>query len=204
MPGLLVTVAAAVLLACGPKGTPRPAGPAAAGQPATLTLEIRAFSASDDVTPHTRLTVHRAGERSEAISHTRSGDGRVTLQVPAGIYDVQAIHERDGRVVDIRWANRLVVMPYPDEGGHHLEVINFKNGFGALQIRGAAGASFETSLFLAGKRDKPAATAFAGAGYQLYVVPAGLYDMQTRARGKTNWLTNLEVPLDRTRLTIVE
>ena len=204
MPGLLVMTAAAVLLASAPQGTTRPPDPAAAGQPATLTLEIRAFNASEDVTPHTRLTVHRAGERSEAIPHARSGDGRVTLQVPAGIYDVQAIHEREGRVVNIRWANRLVVMPYPDEGGHHLEVINFKNGYGALQMRGSAGASFETSLFHVGKRDKPAATPLVSTGYQLYVVPAGLYDVQTRAHGKTAWLTNLEVPLDRTRLTIVE
>jgi hypothetical protein len=204
MPGLLVIAAAAVLLASGPQGTPQPSEPAAAGQPAMLTLEIRAFNAGEDVTSQTRLTVHRAGERSEAIPHARSGDGRVTLQVPAGIYDVQAIHERDGRVVNIRWANRLVVMPYPDEGGHHLEVINFKNGFGALQVRGTTGSSFETSLFSAGKRDKPAAPPIVSAGYHLYVVPAGLYDMQTRAHGKTNWLTNLEVPLDRTRLTVVE
>ena len=204
MPGLLVTAAAAVLLAFGPRGTSRPPEPAAAGQPTTLTLEIRAFNASEDVTPQTRLTVHRAGDRSEAMPHVRSGDGRVTLQVPAGIYDVQAIHERDGRVVNIRWANRLVVMPYPDEGGHHLEVINFKNGFGALQVRTTPGATFETALFHAGKRDKSAASPVMSGGYHLYVVPAGLYDIQTRAHGKTHWLTNLEVPLDRTRLTVIE
>jgi hypothetical protein len=203
MPGLLVIAAAAVLLASGPQGTPRPSEPAA-GQPVTLTLEIRAFNGSEDVTSQTRLTVHRAGERGEAIPDARSGDGRVTLQVPAGIYDVQAIHERDGRVVNIRWANRLVVMPYPDEGGRHLEVINFKNGFGALQVRGTAGSTFETSLFPAGQRDKPAATPMIFAGYHLYVVPAGVYDVQTRAHGKTTWLTNLEVPLDRTRLTVIE
>jgi len=204
MPGLLVIAVAAVLIAPGAQGTSLPAGTRAAGQAAPLTLEIRAFNAAEDVTSHTRLTVHRAGERAEAIPHARSGDGRVTLQVPAGIYDVQAILERDGRVVNIRWANRLVVMPYPDEGGHHLEVINFRNGFGALQVRGTAGGPFDASLYHVGKHDKPAAAPIITTAYALFVVPAGSYDLQVRARGKTTWHTNLEVPLDRTRLSVIE
>jgi len=203
MPGLL-EIAVAALIASGAQGTSPPAGARATGQPAALTLEIRAFNAAEDVTSHTRLTVHRAGERAEAIPHARSGDGRVTLQVPAGIYDVQAILERDGRVVNIRWANRLVVMPYPDEGGHHLEVINFRNGFGALQVRSATGTTLETTLFHVGRHDKPAAAPTISGGSHLFIVPAGLYDLQIREHGKTSWLTNLEVPLDRTRLTIVE
>ncbi len=113
----------------------------AAQEPAggPLTLEIRVFNGAEEVTPLTRVTVHRAGERGDPLAQTLSADGRVALLVPAGIYDVQAIHERDGRVKNIRWANRLVVMPYPDEQGHHLEVINFKNGFGALQVAAAKG-----------------------------------------------------------------
>jgi hypothetical protein len=127
----------------------------------------------------------------------------VQLQVPSGIYDVQAIHERDGRVVNIRWANRLVVMPYPDEAGQHLEVINFRSGYGALQIRGKDRASADVSIFETGKREKPAATAVTGATYSLFVVPAGTYDLQVRHGTETAWHANVDVPLDRTRLWIV-
>lgn len=177
-------------------------GPGAAAP--TITLEVRVFNGTDEVTPNTRLTVHRAGERQESIPHTRTGDARVQLKVPAGIYDVQAIHERDGRVVNIRWANRLVVMPYPDEEGHHLEVINFRNGFGALQVRAPGGAAFEAAIFEAGKRQKPVGVPLAGGNYALFVVPAGVYDLQVRVGAKLNWLTGIEVPADGTRLTIAQ
>ena len=115
------------------------AAPAAQEPQVSLTLEVRAFNGTEDVTAQSRFTVHRAGERQTSVTPApiRMGDGQPALQVPSGVYDVQAIHERDGKVVNIRWANRLVVMPYPDEKGHHLEVINFKNGFGALQVRGS-------------------------------------------------------------------
>jgi hypothetical protein len=214
MPGLLLIALAAVLIAGGAGHSSllnaaiaarlNAAIAARAAQPDALTLEIRAFNGAEDVTGQTRMTVHRAGERKEALPHTRSGDGRVALQVPAGIYDVQAIHEREGRVVNIRWANRLVVMPYPDEAGHHLEVINFRNGFGALQLRGAKGMAFDASLYNLGKHDKPIASPITTAGYTLFIVPAGSYDLQVRARGKTTWQTNLDVPLDRTRLSVIE
>jgi hypothetical protein len=203
MPGLLMLAIAAVLTTQGDQAPP-PAQGTAGAQGAALTLEIRAFNGAEEVTPHTRLTVHRAGDRNESIPHTRSGDGRTALQVPAGIYDVQAIHEREGRVLNIRWANRLVVMPYPDEAGHHLEVINFKNGYGALQVRGKEGARFEVSLYQAGKREKPVASPLVTTSYTLFIVPAGLYDLQVRAQGKTTWMSGLEVPLDRTRLSIIE
>ena len=202
MPGLLMLAIAAVLTLQGDQVQP-PAEATAAAQSAPLTLEIRTFNGAEEVTPHTKLTVHRAGDRSESIPHTRSGDGRTALQVPAGIYDVQAIHEREGRVVNIRWANRLVVMAYPDEAGHHLEVINFKNGYGALQVRGKD-PRFEVSIYQVGKRDKPFASPLVTTSYTLFIVPAGQYDLQVRVQGKTTWLSNLEVPLDRTRLSIIE
>ena len=37
-------------------------------------------------------------------------------------------------------------MPYPDEDGHHLEVINFQNGYGALEVRGATGRGPEADV----------------------------------------------------------
>jgi hypothetical protein len=175
----------------------------AGGRSGELTLELRVFDGTDEVTAHTRLTVHRAGERGDPFGQPTSADGRVLLKVPQGIYDVQAIHEREGRVLNIRWANRLVVMPYPDEGGQHLEVINFKNGFGALQIRGKPGTLPDAVLYEAGKRDKPAASSLTTSSYALFVVPAAAYDVLVRAAGKSSWYTALDVPLDRTRLWVI-
>jgi hypothetical protein len=174
----------------------------------SLVLDVRAFNGSEDVTAQSRFTVHKAGERQTALTPgpTRMGDGQPALQVPAGVYDVQAIHERDGKVVNIRWANRLVVMPYADEKGQHLEVINFKNGYGALQVRGTGpeeGRIPTVMLFETGKRMKPVATPHAGRGYALFVVPAGTYDLQVRIGDAVTWITGLEVPLERTRLTVV-
>ena len=167
-----------------------------------LTLELRMFTGAEEVTAQTRATVHRAGDRGEPLLQAAPSDGRIELRVPAGIYDVQAIHERDGRVLNIRWANRLVVMPYPDERGHHLEVINFKNGFGALQIRDPGGGPPDVALYEQGKRDKPATGPFSASGYLLFVVRAGSYDLLARATGKSTWHAGVDVPLDRTRLWI--
>ena len=168
-----------------------------------LTLELRVFHGTEEVTAQTRTTVHRAGDRGEPLMHASSADGRIQVRLAAGIYDVQAIHERDGRVVNIRWANRLVLMPYPDEPGHHLEVINFSNGFGALQIREAAGGRPDAALYEPGNRDKPAAAAVATPTYLLFVVRAGLYDLLTRVSGKPTWNAGIDVPLDRTRLWVI-
>jgi hypothetical protein len=168
-----------------------------------LKLEIRLFNGSEEVTAHSRITVHRAGERGEPLAQVQSGTSRVEVTVPAGFYDVQAIHEREGRVVHIKWAQRLVVMPYPDEAGRHLEVVNFQNGFGAIEIRGADKESLDIAIYRSGDHVKEAGSRVAGDDYVLFVVPAGDYDLQVRgARGMT-WHNRIEVPLDRTRLWIV-
>ena len=104
-----------------------------------LALELRVFNGAEDVTAQTRVAVHRAGDRTRPLILIEAGHAVLSADVPPGIYDVQAIREREGRVVAIRWAERLVVMKYPDEHGRHLEVINFQPGFGALEVRGAGG-----------------------------------------------------------------
>jgi hypothetical protein len=192
MPRALVLVCLAIVGAIATQA-------AAATRLAEVVLELRVFLGREEVTGQTRLTVHRAGERGAPLFNATAADGGARIRVPAGIYDVQAIHERDGRVLNIRWANRLVVMAYPDEPGQHLEVINFKNGFGALQVRGAP----DLAIYEAAKRDKPAATPIAGPSYVLFVVPAGTYDLQVRAGAKTWWLSAVDVPLDRTRLYVI-
>ena len=169
--------------------------------PATpIALEIRVFQRGAELTAETRVTVHRAGDRGDPIGVIAAHETQVVL--PAGIYDAQALRERDGRVLNIRWAERLVVMPYPDEAGQHLEVINFAAGYGALQVRGARGSE-DVTLYVAGERFKPAATPHSGAGYVLFVVPAGVYDVHVRTDGASAWHPGIEVPLDRTRLWMV-
>jgi hypothetical protein len=94
-------------------------------------------------------------------------------------------------------------MPYPDERGHHLEVVNFKSGFGALQIRTANDTRPDVSLHEPGQHDKPVASVVAGSVYALFVVPVGVYDLRVRSPGTGSWHHGIEVPLDRTRLWVL-
>ena len=170
---------------------------------ASLTLELRVFNGVEDVTSQTRVAVHRSGDRTSPVVQLGVGHSPLAAEIPPGIYDVQAIRVRDGRVLNIRWAQRLVVMPYPDEGGRHLEVVNFQNGFGALEIRRRDRALPDAGLYAADEHTKPVVTPLAGADYLLFVVRAGLYDLETRATSGSTWHSALEVPLDRTRFWIV-
>jgi hypothetical protein len=173
---------------------------ALAGRPA-VTLELRVFNGAAEVTAETRITVHRSGERSDPVTQTGARDGRIEVTLRPGIYDVQALREQDGRVINIRWAERLVVMEYPDEAGRHLEVINFTNGYGALQVRQrGTPAQPDAALYLAGNHEQPASTAIPGPDYLLFVVPAATYDVQVRSGGRESWHRGIEVPLERTRL----
>lgn len=172
--------------------------------PPPLLLEIRAFDGPDEVTAETRVTVLRAGERADPVAQGTGRTGHLEIPVPPGIYDVQAIRETNGQVSSIRWAERLVVMAYPDEAGHHLEVVNFKSGFGALQIRSKASTSTpDVGIYVAAAHDKEAARRFDAPGYALFIIPAGRYDIQERADGRQLWHSDIDVPLDRTRLWIV-
>lgn len=174
-----------------------------ASESAPLHLELRVFDGPAEVTGQTRITLHRAGERDAPLAQL-AGSVPLRLDVPEGIYDVQAIQERDGEVVNIRWANRLVVMPYPDEKGRHLEVVNFRAGYGALQVRAVDGTRPDCALYPAGQRTKRVAEPIAGDGYILFVVPAGVYDLEVRGDAKPARHNNIEVPLDRTRLWLLQ
>lgn len=178
---------------------------ASAFQPADkVRLEVRIFTGSHEVTGETRISVYRAGERQNPVSQLTPQTGRLEIAVTPGMYDVQAIRERDGRVVGIRWAERLVVMAYPDEAGHHLQVVNLETGFGALQVRAKRSAEVpDAALYATGQRAKESAPRVTGEGYALFVVPAGNYDLRTRDGERAVWHAGIDVPLDRTRLFIV-
>lgn len=170
----------------------------------TLVLELRVFNGTDEVTAHTRVTVHRAGERGGPAAQADGTSGRLEINLPEGIYDIQAIEHREGRVVNIQWANRIVLMPYPDEQGRHLEVLNFNSSFGALQVRGRGTALPDVRLHGAGVPRKDGIVPLKAPGYLLFVVPAGMYDVLVpREGGVHHRLTAVEVPRDRTRLWIL-
>ncbi|HEX6975312.1 MAG TPA: hypothetical protein VF147_12995 [Vicinamibacterales bacterium] len=177
-----------------------------AGQagPEHVKLELRVFSKAQEVTGDTRISVYKAGDRGTPLAQATPQTGRLEVSLDPGIYDVQAIRELDGRVIAIRWAERLVVMNYPDEAGHHLEVVNLDTGFGALQVRTKDTPKVpDVALFAAGDHAREVATRLTGDDYALFVAPAGTYDVRAREGEREAWHAAIDVPLDRTRLLVV-
>jgi hypothetical protein len=152
-------------------------------EPRDVSCEFRVFNGEADVTAETRLRVYPAGQRAQP----RDVEPGRTLVFPSGFYDVQAVRQRDGVVVNIRWAERILVQRYPDEGAHHLEVINFDSRYGAVQVvlpEGTDSARSRASACVAGS-PTPAGHVSRGDGYLLIVLPAGRYDVSlTAPRGQ--------------------
>jgi hypothetical protein len=171
----------------------------------TIRLEVRVFAGAEDVTPRARVQIHPSGTRSAPVAAVPRGERHI-VEVAPGMYDVQAIVEQDGRVVGIRWAERLAVMAYPDEAGDHLEVINVRTGFGALQVRAKEGGPVqgEAALYPIGSRDaaRKVTPAARTAAWMLFVVPAGRYDLVAGADPRQQ-VADVEIPADRTRLKIL-
>jgi hypothetical protein len=123
---------------------------------------------------------------------------------------VQAVRQQAGQVTNVRWAERLVVMAYPDEGGRHLEVINFASEHGALQLRWAEGqapdpAGVAVTVTRDGETRPTAARTLHGLGYLLLVLPTGTYDVRVTRPGKAPIeLPKTEVPADRTRMKVLQ
>jgi len=175
---------------------------------APVTAEFRVFAGTEEISTATRLRVMPTGTREKPLIVEGK---RLVASVEPGIYDVQALRMRAEGIVAIKWAERLVVMRYPDEAGRHLEVINFQMGYGALQVRAAKGsiAAYEVNVFPAGDRTTPVGTPFEGEDYRLFILKGGRYDVRVRNAGPqkeasdAHWFLDIEVPADRTRLKIV-
>lgn len=173
----------------------------------TIRTEFRVFDGVTEVSAETRLRVRPTG--STETGRVIEG-GALAADLPAGIYDVQAVRQQAGQVVSVRWAERLVVMAYPDEGGRHLEVINFANEHGALQLRWPEGqapdpAAVVVTVTRGGESRPTPARAIHGTGYALLVLPAGTYDVHiARAGREPVLLSGIEVPPDRTRMKAIQ
>lgn len=202
-------------------GSPRPQpGPAAPVQ-----CEFRVFDGEHEVTAETTLRVFPSGKREEG--GVLGPAERLRTALAPGLYDVQAIRQQHGQVVRIKWAERLVVMHYPDEEGLHLEVINFSDGYGALQIRAAPGTTLDADAVELRARRRGEATGTApraapgispdsagktvrGDGYVLLVAPAGSYDVHLRPKDPKKkpfddlWLLQITLTADSTRLKTVQ
>ena len=173
----------------------------------TIRTEFRIFDGTTDVSGETRLRIRPSG--STETGHVLES-GALATDLLAGIYDVQAVRQRSGQVVSVRWAEKLVVMAYPDEGGRHLEVINFAHEHGALQLRWPEGqtptpAELAVTVSKAGDSRPTTARPIHGSGYALLVLPAGVYDVTITRPGKQAVrLASIEVPADRTRMKVVQ
>lgn len=164
-----------------------------------LRLDVRIFDGVTDVTASTLVTLYDTGSRvnPRRLPLAPSGERQVTL--PAGQYDLQMVREDEGRVRGVRWTSLRLLAAYPGEHGRHLEVLNLRRGFGALQVR-RAGSSPESGQVGWGATlhppggGAPVASGLAGDGYVVLVAPPGRYDLHLRTPdGQTRRLSDVEV-----------
>jgi hypothetical protein len=199
---VLPVIACGMMLAVPPVSSQPPASRGEA-----IRTEFRVFNGTTDVSGETRLRVRPSGS-SETGRVIESG--QLAIDLAPGIYDVQAVRQQAGQVTNVRWAERLVIMAYPDESGRHLEVINFANDHGALQLRWPEGrapdpAGTAVTVTRSGESRPMPSRALHGLGYLLLVLPAGAYDVRITQPGREPFvLTRVEVPADSTRMKVIQ
>ena len=164
----------------------------------TLWLDLRVFDGTAEVTTETVVSLFNAGARVNPRRVPQAPNGERQIALPPGQYDLQLLHQDDGRVLGVRWTSLRLLVGYPGEHGRHLEVLNMRPGFGGLQVRRAGeaelgGVTWNATLRPAGGGD-PIGKAIRGDGYLLFVAPPGRYDVEIRTReGETHWLRNAEI-----------
>ncbi len=203
---LLAAALAAAQTVPAPAPAAPPTTPAIAVPPGgpNVRLQVRVFDGVTEVTRETRVRLYPAGRRGTPIKLTLGADRAYEADVPVGLYDVQAVRMRSGSVAGVRWVERMLVQKYPDEYGRHLQVINLREGFGALQIRpdGDAGpAGWSAVATPPGVPATEVGKARALGPDLLLVVPAGTYDVKVvLPSAQPAWLTGIDIPDARTRL----
>ena len=153
-----------------------------------------------------KVHLYPRGQRSSPIPLAQTADRAYEAKVPPGFYDVQVVREVEGQISGIRWLEQLLVQRYPDEHGRHLQVVNFRPEFGALQIRPgvadeSAARGWTAAAFRAGDESREIARARSVGPDLLCVVTEGSYDIRlTLADRSVHWLRQVEIPADGTRL----
>ena len=176
---------------------------------AAVELLVRVFNGLDEVTAQCRIAVYTAGtRRAPLVPDLRPGTGH-HIEVEPGLYDLQVTWRGPGDTVAIEWAEHLSVLRYPDEGGRHVEIINLQLGFGALLVRPPAAwletdRGWRVSAFLHGVVGRAGFEPVDGTDHRLFILPAGRYDLVAGLGSTEHTVTDVEVPAQRTRLTLLE
>jgi len=146
-----------------------------------LSLHVRVFRGQAEVTKDTTVTVFPAGQRINGRQLAQAPESSERqLPLAAGQYDLQLVQHQDGKVSGIAWTTLRLLVDYPGEAGHHLEVLNFEKDWGALEVRPDGPHQSGPTAWRARLQRKDGtevAQGVAGEGYQVVVAPAGTYDL---------------------------
>ena len=144
-----------------------------------------------------RLKIYKAGDRQTTVAASAREDRRD--RVAEGMYDAQAIREREARAQHpLGGSTRGHALSLTRR--HHLEVINFQNGFGALEVRGRARRPGR-GIFL--RQPRPGGCeAVRRDGLRAVRRSRRTLRSAGAAGGTSTWHPDVEVPADRTRLWI--
>lgn len=169
-----------------------------------LSLHVRVFRGQAEVTQDTTVTVFPAGQRinGRQLAKTPESTER-QLPLAAGQYDLQLVQHQDGKVSGIAWTTLRLLVDYPGEAGHHLEVLNFEKDYGALEVRPEGAHRSGPAAWRARLQRKDGtdvAQGVAGDGYQVVVAPAGTYDLVIEGGASPVRVADVEV---RANLTYV-
>lgn len=159
-------------------------------------LEVRVFDGPIDVGPEVRVLIKPSDSSADARPIERTPDGRNRVRVPVGRYDVQAVQERGREVINVKWATGLLAQRYPDTGDDHLEVVNFRTGYGAIRVAPSA-PSTEASwtAMVTGVATK--AEVKPAFGFALIALPEGRYDVVVRSSSGEKPVKGIEVTTGR-------
>jgi len=182
---------------------------AASQDPSVVGLLVRVFDGLEEVTEDCEIAVYAVGSRDTALRATLSDDGWTHVDVPAGFYDVQVARRDASGVIAVTWTERLSVLRYADEAEGHREIINLQPAFGALLVHPPkslrdGNRAWRAGVFL---HDSVGRAGFAPVSEDtsplVFVLPAGRYDLTASSAGLEVSVSDIEVPANHTRMTVL-